>query len=104
MQLAWRDLPRGRVLLLGLAIAVLVGAAAALYGVYDNDAPLTLMSERPNEPQLSTPANNAVEIAPAALLSAVLEARRDELERDPNAPVLGNPQGDVTVVEFFDYN
>ena len=37
-------------------------------------------------------------------LEQVLSARRDILERDPNAPVLGNPDGDVTVVEFFDYN
>lgn len=34
----------------------------------------------------------------------VLSNERDALERDPNAPVLGNPDGDVTVVEFFDYN
>ncbi|MEP0315931.1 DsbA family protein [Hyphomonas sp.] len=33
-----------------------------------------------------------------------LEEAREAIERDPNAPVLGNPQGDVTVVEFFDYN
>ena len=33
-----------------------------------------------------------------------LVLERDRLERDPNAPVLGNPEGDVTVVEFFDYN
>ncbi len=35
---------------------------------------------------------------------ATLGDSRDMLERDPNAPVLGNPDGDVTVVEFFDYN
>ena len=34
----------------------------------------------------------------------VLAKQRDRLERDPNAPVLGNPEGDVTVIEFFDYN
>ncbi|NDW01484.1 DsbA family protein [Salipiger sp. PrR002] len=34
----------------------------------------------------------------------VLRNQRDLIERDPNAPVLGNPDGDVTVVEFFDYN
>lgn len=33
-----------------------------------------------------------------------LEARGDEIFRDPNSPVGGNPQGDVTLVEFFDYN
>lgn len=26
------------------------------------------------------------------------------LKNDPNAPVLGNPLGDFTIVEFFDYN
>ncbi len=44
------------------------------------------------------------EQAQAAGASVALERYRDQLERDPNAPVLGNPDGDVTVVEFFDYN
>jgi protein-disulfide isomerase len=30
-------------------------------------------------------------------------ARSKELLQDPDAPVGGNPQGDVTLVEFFDY-
>ena len=34
----------------------------------------------------------------------ILSEQRLMLEQDPNAPVLGNPDGDVTVVEFFDYN
>ena len=29
---------------------------------------------------------------------------RQSLERDPTAPVLGNPRGDITLTEFFDYN
>lgn len=32
-----------------------------------------------------------------------VSSNRDALERDPSAPVGGNPKGDVTVVEFFDY-
>lgn len=32
------------------------------------------------------------------------EELRKVLERDPTAPVLGNPDGDVTLTEFFDYN
>jgi len=32
------------------------------------------------------------------------EELRAALERDPTAPVLGNPQGDITLTEFFDYN
>ncbi|MFB3135004.1 MAG: thioredoxin domain-containing protein, partial [Rhodospirillales bacterium] len=30
-------------------------------------------------------------------------ARRDDLFNDPASPVGGNPKGDVTLVEFFDY-
>jgi len=29
---------------------------------------------------------------------------KELLVMDPNAPVLGNPNGDITIVEFFDYN
>lgn len=32
-----------------------------------------------------------------------LSALRNELERDPSTPFGGNPDGDVTIVEFFDY-
>ena len=42
--------------------------------------------------------------AQAKATQEVLEDQRQLLEQDPNAPVLGNPDGDVTVVEFFDYN
>lgn len=42
--------------------------------------------------------------AEAEAAMSVLTAERNILERDSNAPVLGNPAGDVTVVEFFDYN
>jgi protein-disulfide isomerase len=35
---------------------------------------------------------------------AALAKRRDELNGDPLTPVGGNPKGDVTIVEFFDYN
>ena len=44
------------------------------------------------------------EAARDAAARDALSARRELLEFDPNAPVLGNPQGDVTIVEFFDYN
>jgi protein-disulfide isomerase len=37
-------------------------------------------------------------------VQGVLEARADEIFRDPDSPVGGNPQGDGTLVEFFDYN
>lgn len=33
-----------------------------------------------------------------------LSAHKNSLINDPDAPVAGNPKGDVTVVEFFDYH
>lgn len=36
--------------------------------------------------------------------AGAIESRRDELVNDPMSAVGGNPDGDVTVVEFFDYN
>ena len=33
----------------------------------------------------------------------LIVSRRDEIERDPGSPAGGNPKGDVSVVEFFDY-
>ena len=35
--------------------------------------------------------------------SQTLVMRREELDRDPDSSVIGNPDGDVVVVEFFDY-
>ncbi len=39
----------------------------------------------------------------AAGARAAIASRRNLLERDPRDPVLGNPRGAVTIVEFFDY-
>jgi protein-disulfide isomerase len=40
----------------------------------------------------------------AERLKVALAAHAETLFRDPNAPIAGDPKGDVTVVEFFDYN
>lgn len=40
--------------------------------------------------------------AEAEAAKALLE-RSNEIFQDPDAPVAGNPQGNITVVEFFDY-
>jgi protein-disulfide isomerase len=40
----------------------------------------------------------------AADARQAIAAKRDELLRDPTSPVGGNPKGDVTIVEFFDYS
>lgn len=33
-----------------------------------------------------------------------LQNRKEDLLRNPASPITGNPKGDVTIVEFFDYN
>lgn len=38
-----------------------------------------------------------------AEMGPAIKMYRNHLENDPGAPVIGNPEGDVTVVEFFDY-
>jgi len=43
------------------------------------------------------------EQAAAAKQATALVDLRDELTRSPDSPVLGNPDGNVAVVEFFDY-
>ncbi len=40
----------------------------------------------------------------AAGAKSVLKARVADVYQDPDSPVGGNPNGNVTVVEFFDYN
>jgi protein-disulfide isomerase len=40
----------------------------------------------------------------AKKLQAAITAQSEEIYRSPGAPVAGNPKGDITVVEFFDYN
>lgn len=40
----------------------------------------------------------------AEKLKSAIAGNAREIYRDPNAAVAGNPNGDITVVEFFDYN
>ena len=42
--------------------------------------------------------------ADAADVEAILKSRADEIYDNPNHPIGGNPEGDVSLVEFFDYN
>jgi protein-disulfide isomerase len=40
---------------------------------------------------------------PPPVADDTVAAHRQALQDDPDSPVLGNPRGDVTIVEFFDY-
>jgi len=46
--------------------------------------------------------NAAVEEEKAA--QSQIKEKLAEIENDPSSPVAGNPKGDVTIVEFFDYS
>lgn len=48
-------------------------------------------------------AQQQADAAKAAAAKRTIAAKRDELLHDPNSAVAGNPNGDVTLVEFFDY-
>jgi protein-disulfide isomerase len=48
-------------------------------------------------------APSAAEQAAQADIAQRIAARWTLLANDPAAPVIGNPKGDVTIVEFFDY-
>ncbi len=90
---------------IGLAIAPFASTAQDLTD--ERVKELALQAIREN-PQIIMEAVQLLEAEQAAAQSQaqaeVLNNERQLLERDPNAPVLGNPDGDVTVVEFFDYN
>lgn len=52
---------------------------------------------------LSVAASAAILVVVAPRTGSTQQLTRDDVFRDPDTPVLGNPNGDVTVVEFFDY-
>ena len=49
----------------------------------------------------AAPACRAADVPPAA--DQVVVHYREALQNDQDSPVLGDPHGDVTIVEFFDY-
>ncbi|RKF12274.1 DsbA family protein [Roseovarius spongiae] len=92
-------------LAIGLAVMPIAGFAQDLSDARIKELALEAIRENP---QIIMEAVQLLEQEQAATQAEaaadVLKNQRQLLERDPNAPVLGNPEGDVTVVEFFDYN
>lgn len=54
--------------------------------------------------EIQTALEARMEELQAKRLQAVISSEAAEIFRAPGAPVAGNPKGDVTLVEFFDYN
>lgn len=96
---------RATALTLGLLLAPIAGLTQDLSDARIKELALQAIRENP---QIIMEAIQLLEQqqadAEANARADLLENQRQLLERDTNAPVLGNPDGDVTVVEFFDYN
>lgn len=95
-------------LIIAAALAALT-AAPALAQALDEDRVKALALEAIREnPRIVMEAIEALQAEQAAAEQAaigdVIAEQREALTADPNAPVAGNPEGDVSVVEFFDYN
>lgn len=89
----------------GLAIAPFAAIAQDLSDERIKELALQAIRENPQIIMEALQILEAEQAAAQTLAQAdVLNNQHQLLERDPNAPVLGNPDGDVTVVEFFDYN
>lgn len=54
--------------------------------------------------EIQTALESRMEELQAKRLKAAISGLADQIYRSPGAPVAGNPKGDVTIVEFFDYN
>lgn len=54
--------------------------------------------------EVQTALESKMEKIQSERMQVALKDNADEIFRAPSAPVAGNPKGDVTIVEFFDYN
>lgn len=91
-----------------LANAILPLQAADLNPEMRSKIEAVIKSYLLNNPEIIRDATAALvareKEAEAAALEKALSDNRNALERDPGSPVSGNLGGDVTVVQFFDYN
>jgi protein-disulfide isomerase len=91
-----------------LALALALAAPAAAQEMTPEEVKRLALEAILENPEIVMEAVALIQAREAAAAEAAaretLTAERAALEQDPNAPVLGNPDGDVTVIEFFDYN
>lgn len=96
-------------LVVAAAVIVPSAASAKMFGLLNEaevkDVVKAYLLENPEvvKEAMDNYAKREEEIKQKARLVTV-ESNRYALEHDANTPVIGNPNGDVTIVEFFDYN
>ena len=90
------------------AIVLPVSAQAKFFGLNEEEVKAVVKEYLINNPEIIKEAldNYAIREEEMRKKAAVakLSSHRVALERDPETPFLGDPNGDVTIVEFFDYN
>lgn len=90
----------GLVLLLAVQSAVAQEAAAAFSAKQRQEIEAVVRDYLKKHPEILLEMTRTLEERD---VQAKLVTHREALERDPNSVVGGNPKGDVTIVEFFDY-
>jgi protein-disulfide isomerase len=88
---------------LRLAIAGAIVALTTLLNVAAADAPPPKGAEQARVEQAIQAYANKLEADQEKARDQLIANRTTALLRDPGTPVIGNPQGDVAVIEFFDY-
>jgi len=99
--------------IIGAAVALLLNLVALQAPANADSMPQEEFERRVHDyliahPEVVTEALQTLEArqreADAKAAKAALAAKADEVFRDPASPVGGNAEGNVTLVEFFDYN
>ena len=104
----WAVVPTAAMLAGGLALAAPQQAPAQTFGETERgEIELIVRDYLLRNPEIIV---EAIEVLQAREQQAQLERQRvalaslqDEVFDSPNSPTMGNPDGDVVVVEFFDY-
>ncbi len=87
-----------------LTTAILFGAPVGAQTMDDDRIKELALQAILENPQIIMEAVAILEAQQRAEQAQAAASVMQGLGDDPNAPVLGNPNGDVVVVEFFDYN
>jgi protein-disulfide isomerase len=108
-----RNLTRRRILRVVLPSVAVIGIMLGLVAYSLSETPQDEFDQRVHDylmahPEVIMESVNRLEARAREKaetdVQKVLQARADEIFRDPDSPTGGNPNGDVTLVEFFDYN
>lgn len=99
---------RGALALSVSAAALVPSPALSLTETEKSDIETVVRDYLIHNPEVLLEALDSLErkraVEDAAATKSAIAASRDALTSSPTGTVLGNPEGDVTVTEFFDYN